>query len=53
MCELVEGCSQDDEQCRRHDESVSIHRQVMMDAVQKEMQGQSDGMVGQVVIEVK
>ena len=44
--EFVEGKCEDDEEGRWHDESVLVHGEIMMDAVEKEVEGQEDAIVG-------
>jgi hypothetical protein len=37
MCEFPEGCGKRDEKCRRHDKSVFVHREIVVDAMEEEM----------------
>jgi hypothetical protein len=37
VCEFPERCGERDEECRRHDKPVLIHREIMMNAVEEEM----------------
>lgn len=39
MGEVPEGVGKDDEERRGHDEAVAIHREVVVDAVEEEMEG--------------
>lgn len=48
MSELPERCCQNDEKRGRHNESVLVHRQVVMDAVEEEVKGYANTVVGQV-----
>lgn len=46
--ELPEGSGQDDEEGGRHDEAVLVHGQVVVDAVEEEVGGDADAVVGEV-----
>ena len=39
VCELVEGGGKGDEEGGRHDESVFVHGEVVVDAVEEEVEG--------------
>lgn len=43
--QLPEGCGQNHKQCRRHDEAVPVHREVMMNAVEQEVEGEADAVI--------
>jgi len=43
--ELVERGCEHDEEGRRHDEAVSVHREVMVDAVEEEMGCYADSII--------
>lgn len=45
MSEFVEWSSKDHEQCRWHDQAISVHRQIMVNAVQQEVQRNPDPIV--------
>lgn len=45
MSELVEWSCKSDEEGRRHDQSVSVHRKVVMDAVKEEVRCYADSVV--------
>lgn len=51
MGELPERCSEHNEERRRHDQSVFVHRKVVVDTVEKEMQCDSYPIVRKVAIE--
>ena len=48
MRELVEGTRQHDEQGRRHHEAVPVHRQVVVDTVEKEVERNSNPVIGKI-----
>lgn len=48
MGQFPEGCSEDDEQCWRHHQAILVHGQVVMDAVEGEMQRDTDSVVRKV-----
>lgn len=45
MGELPERSCQDHKQCWGHDQSITIHGQVVVNAVEEEVQGQTDSIV--------
>lgn len=45
MSQLVERRGENYKKCRRHDEAILVHRQVMMDAVEEEMHGNANSVV--------
>ena len=45
VCELPEGQRQCNEKRGRHDKSVSIHGQIVMDTVEEEVEGDEDAVV--------
>jgi hypothetical protein len=47
MCELPERECQDDEHGRRHDEAISVHGQVVVDAMEQEMGCDANAIIGQ------
>ena len=47
VCELPEGCSESYEQSWRHDKPVLVHREVVVNAVKEEMQGDANAVVWQ------
>jgi hypothetical protein len=47
---LPERRSEDDEKCRRHDQSVFIHRKVVVDAVKEEMQRNTNTVIWKVSV---
>lgn len=53
MAEMVERCAQNDKHGGRHDESQSVHWQVVMDAVEQEMGREGERMVGQPLFNVE
>lgn len=53
MGELPERGGQDDKQGRWHDEAVFIHREVVVDAVEEEVEGDADAVVREVVVNVE
>ena len=48
VCKLPEGCCQRGKQCGWHDESVLVHGEVVVNAVEEEMKGEGDAVVGKV-----
>lgn len=48
VCELPERCRQDSEECRWHDEPVSVHGKVVVNAVEQEVEGDRDAVIGEV-----
>lgn len=46
MRELIEWCCKDDEKRGRHDKSVAVHGEIMVDAMEEEVEGQEDRTVG-------
>lgn len=48
MRELVEGCCKGDEEGWRHDEAISVHRKVVMYAVEEEVGRDADSVVWQI-----
>jgi len=52
MCKLPERSSQSSEERRRHDKTILVHREIMMDAVKDEMKCDSNTVVGQIAIKV-
>jgi len=53
MCKLGERSLQHREESWGHDQSQSIHRHVMMNAMQQEVQSHEDRHVRQVIIDVE
>jgi hypothetical protein len=51
MCKLPEWRCKDDEKRRRHDKSVFIHWQVVVDAVEEEMQRDAHTVIWQVAVD--
>lgn len=51
--EAIEWICQNDKHGWRQDQSVSVHRQVVVDTVQKEMKGQAVLVIRQVLIQVE
>jgi hypothetical protein len=47
VCKLPEGSGKRDEECRWHDKSVFVHGEVVMNAMEEEMQGDSHAVVRQ------
>lgn len=45
MRQFPERHSKNDEQCRGHHKSILVHRQVVVDSMQKEMQSDTDTVV--------
>lgn len=43
--QLPERCSQNDEQCRWHNQSVLVHWKIVVDTVKQEVQGQADSVI--------
>jgi hypothetical protein len=50
MCELPERCCQCYEERGRHYESVLVHGEVVVDAVEEEVEGDADTVVGKVAV---
>jgi hypothetical protein len=50
VCELPKGCSESDKQSWRHDKPVLVHREVVVNAVKEEMQGDADAIVRQMPV---
>ena len=50
MSQLVERNSEDNEEGRRHDETVAIHRQVMVNAMKEEMGGYANTVIWKVPV---
>lgn len=48
VCEFPERCGKRDKKCRRHDKPILVHGKVVVDAVEEEMQGDTDTIVWQV-----
>lgn len=48
LCQLPEGSCENYKQCRGHDESVLVHGQIVMDAMQQEVQCNEDSVVREV-----
>lgn len=48
MCKLPERQSKHDEKCRWHNQAISVHRQVVVNAVQEEMGSESEAVVRQI-----
>lgn len=46
MCELVERSRESDEEGRRHDKTVSVHGEVVVDAMEEEVCCYADSVVG-------
>lgn len=44
--QLPERCSQNNEQRRWHNQAVLVHREVVMDTVEQEVQGEADSVIG-------
>ncbi|OIC47616.1 hypothetical protein A7L03_19200 [Acinetobacter baumannii] len=53
MSKLPERCCQNDEKRRRHNKPVFVHGQVVVDAVEEEVEGNTDTIVGQMVIQME
>jgi hypothetical protein len=45
MCKLPERSCQNHEQCWGHDQSITVHGQVVVNAVEEEVQGQTDSII--------
>jgi hypothetical protein len=52
MCKLPERSGQSSEERRRHNKTILVHREIMMDAVKDEMKCNSNTVVRQVAIKV-
>lgn len=48
MSELIEWCCESDEEGRRHDKAITVHREVVVDAVEKEVCRYADSVVRKV-----
>jgi hypothetical protein len=48
--ELPERCCQNSEKCRRHDESVLVHGEVVMDTVEQKVEGNGGAVIGKVAM---
>lgn len=48
-----EGYGENHEECWRHDEPKSVHRQIMVNAVEKEVQCNEKSVIGKVVVDVE
>ena len=53
VCKLVERGGEHEEQSWRHDKSVFVHRQIMVDAVEDKMKGQENWMIRQNFVDVE
>lgn len=53
VCEVGERRLEQEEQRRRHDESQSVHREVVVDAVQEEVEHERPVSIGEVVVDVE
>lgn len=51
MSKLPERCRECYEQSRRHDESVLVHGQIMMDAMKQEVESDANTIVGKITID--
>lgn len=51
--EFPERRGEDQEQSRRHDEAQAVHGEVVVDAMEEEVQGDGGAVVGQVVVDVE
>lgn len=47
MREMVEGVGEDEEEGRGHDEAVAAHGEIVVDAVEEEVEGDGDAVVRQ------
>jgi hypothetical protein len=45
VCELPEGRGEQGEERRRHDKPVLVHGKIVMDAVEEEVEGDSDAVI--------
>ena len=50
MGEMPEWCRKDNEQGGWHDETIFIHGQVVVDAVEQEMQGYTHSVIREMVV---
>jgi hypothetical protein len=50
MCKFPEGCGKRDEKCRWHDESVLVHREIMVDTVEEEVQCDTNTVIWQMPV---
>ena len=50
VCKLPERCCKQCEQRRRHDQPVLIHGEVVMDAMEEEVQGESGAVIGKMAV---
>lgn len=48
MSKLPEWCGEHHEESRGHDKTVLVHRQIMVDAMEQEMQSDADSVVGKI-----
>ena len=48
MCKLPERCCQNDKKCGRHNKPVFVHRQVVVNTVEEEVESDADTVVGKV-----
>ena len=53
MGELPERCSEDEEECRWHDESETVHGEIVVDAVKEEVQRERHAIVREVVVKME
>lgn len=52
VCKFPEWCCKRNEQGGRHDESVLVHGKVVVDAVEEEVQCESDTVIGKMAFDV-
>jgi hypothetical protein len=45
MCQVPKRCGERNEESRRHDKTVFVHWQVVVDAVENEMEGNANSVV--------
>jgi hypothetical protein len=45
VCKFPKGCGKRDEECRRHDKPILVHREIMMNAVEQEMQSDANAII--------
>lgn len=53
VCEIPEGSGQDNEESWRHHKAVLVHREIVMNSVEQEVQSKTNAVVGQFLIEVE
>ena len=51
MCQIPEWSCKNNEESRRHDQSVFIHWEIVVDTVEQEMQGEKPSIVWQITSE--